>query len=183
MMVMMMMVVVMVVIQVEMIKANLAESWLGRLLRQLHLLLLKLGRVLNHVVLDCWLWLLNRELLLWLWLGLMGFGRGQSGKLGCRLGLKLEQIVVVVGMGVVLKLLEGSRIEGGGSVGKQSGLLLLLLLQRRRSAEVGTQGIPVERGELGLVGSRWTHDDPRRVVDADGDGGRCCGGTVWIIWR
>lgn len=56
------------------------------------------------------------------------------------------------------------------------------LLEGRRQRVV----VPVERGELGLRvvvmdDARRTHDDPGRVVDADGDDG---GGTVsWVIWR
>lgn len=174
---MMMMAMMMMVqmVQVEMIKTNFTKSRLLDLR-----LLLKLGRVLNHVVLNRRLKLrrlLNSELLVMLGLG---FRRTQRGKLGYRLGLKLEQIVVVVGMGVVLKLLEGQGIDGGGaSIGKERGLLLL---QRRRSTKVGAQGIPVERRgsrELRLMSTRRTHDYTGRVVNADGYGD----GTVGIIWR
>lgn len=113
MMMMMMVQMVVAVGQIQVVEANFTEAWLLQLLG-----LLKLGRVLDHVVLDrglqLWRLLVSELLLLRL-----GLGRGQGGK--------LEQIVVMVGMGVVLELLERQRrVEGGGgSVGKEGGLLLL----------------------------------------------------------
>lgn len=103
--------------------------------------------------------------------------------------MKLEKIVMMVGMGVVLKLLgnmialqKRERIQSVGE--KELGLLLglLSLLHRLWRSREGTHRVPVERGKLR---PGWTNNHARRVVDYSGSVTATCtaGSGTLTIWR
>lgn len=104
------------------------------------------------------------------------------------LWLELEQIVVMVRMGVVLKLLGHmvtlEKRERVHSVGEKK-LGLLSLLQRLWRSGEGTHGVPVERGKLSPERPRRANNHARRVVDYTGSATATCtaGSGTLTIWR
>lgn len=145
-----------------------------------YLLGLQLCRVLYNIMLLRWL------LLLLQWIRLRE-KRQRSG-----LWLELEQIVMMMGMGVVLKLLgnmialqKRERIQSVGE--KELGLLLglLSLLQRLWRSREGTHRVPVERGILSPERPRRANNHARRVVDYSGSATATCtaGSGTLTIWR